>query len=134
MRSVRGNGFFRVFAIFLVCNLLYLTGGCASKMTVMTTPSEADVYVKGEHIGKSPATYNGTSGLPDSTVEVEAKKEGYKDTKKLVKREPNVIYILLSVLIFLPGILWSFDLPENVNITLEPEDQQQPSQKSPGEA
>jgi hypothetical protein len=121
-------------AAVVVCNLLYLTSGCASRMIVRTTPSDADVTVDGEPVGKSPATWSGKSGLPNKSVMVEAKKEGYKDAEKVVERDDlNAGYLILSILFFVPGILWSWEYPDSVNLTLEPQDQQPQAQGQPQE-
>jgi hypothetical protein len=80
-----------------MCNLLYLSCGCASRINVITTPSEADVTVDGAPVGKSPATWTGKSGLPNKSVVVEAKKDGYKDAQKVVERDDlNAGYLVVD--------------------------------------
>lgn len=114
------HGFWRK-AVALALALSVLgASGCASKMMVRTNPEGAEVYVDGEPLGKSPATWEGTSGLPNKTVTVEARKEGYEDAVKNVKRsELNAGYMVVGILLFWPAILWSWEWPDSVALELE---------------
>ena len=123
MKRMRKSFWFRLSALIVLCNFALLTGGCACKMMINTDPQGADVFVEGEPIGKSPATWTGKSGLPGKKVLVEAKKEGYQDATKLVDRDDlNTGYAVMSFLFLFLGFLWSWEYPDSVYLHLEPEE------------
>ncbi len=129
MTMWKNQAWFKVSAMVVLFGFAYLATGCASKMMIKTMPEGADVYVDGEHLGESPATYEGKSGLPDKTITVEAKKQGYKDAQKTVKREADIAQVVIGILFFLPAIFWAWYWPDETTLKLEPAEQESVQQE-----
>lgn len=70
-----GNGM-RVFAIILVASFLLVTSGCVErKLTIVTEPADAVVWLNDEEIGTTPVTVN-FNWYGDYSVRIE--KPGYE--------------------------------------------------------
>ncbi|MFQ5657525.1 MAG: PEGA domain-containing protein [Candidatus Methylomirabilales bacterium] len=105
-------------SILVVLGLLLLVSSCASTMMVFTKPGDAEIYVDGEMIGRSPVLYAGESSL-DGGVKVTARLPGYQERTVLVSREANAAHLGESVLF--PFVMpWGWYLPDAVHIQLEP--------------
>jgi hypothetical protein len=72
-------------AILLFAVLLILSG-CASSTMIKSVPSEADVYINGELVGKTPYLYTDTR-VSFSPVMIDIVKEGYKPLYTSFRRD-----------------------------------------------
>lgn len=114
----------RALAPLLAC--VTALAGCSHTVTVYSVPPGAEIYVDGRSIGRSPATFEERSGF-HRTVEIRAELEGHgpwseqheqKEPSKLLA--PSLVggYFLLLPFI---GVLWGYQLEDQVTIFLEPE-------------
>ena len=76
----------RTMRALLLAVLLFPASACVErKLTIVTVPSLADVYVDGAHVGRSPLTlpftYYGTS-------EIVVRKDGYVTQQRMETRQP----------------------------------------------
>lgn len=91
----------RIEIVLGLVGLSLLWSGCTSTMMVFTEPSNAEIVVDEETIGKSPVLYAGSLG----GAKVTARLPGYQDSTVDVSRE---LYF------------WGWYLPDAVHIQLEP--------------
>ncbi|HOQ04487.1 MAG TPA: PEGA domain-containing protein [Anaerohalosphaeraceae bacterium] len=110
--------------VLLVAVLLGLNGCVERRLTILTDPPDALVWLNDEEIGRTPVTV-GFNWYGDYKVRIE--KEGYEiiRTNKAMKRPPED-YFPLDFLaeVLWPGtirrdIAWSFTLQPAVNPTAE---------------
>lgn len=90
----------RMRTVLSLVGLSLLWGGCASTTMVFTEPSNAEVLVDGDLIGRSPVLYAGDVG----GAKVTARLPGYHDATVAVSRE--LFY-------------WGLYLPDAVHIRLQ---------------
>ena len=124
MKKFKNSRFSKIMSFAIILSLAFFSVACSTKMRVNTDPNGADVYVDGEHQGKSPVTYDAKSGPPSSgDINVVAKKEGYKDAEKNVERsEMNTTnFVVGLILLGVPALLWSWEYPSSINLMLQPE-------------
>ncbi len=107
----------------LILASLSLTSCLSTKVTFNSNVEGADVYVDGEHIGKTPVTEkigNGIWNWPDITV----KKAGYKSIKDVqLKKEVKVPTLVLGILFEYP-LLWVYGPCPQQYFVLEEETKQ----------
>lgn len=103
--------------IFLI--IMFFTVGCASTMVIESDVPGSEVYVDGELIGPSPATYSGKSGL-NKSAEITVKKDGYENAHKVVTQQIGTGHIVACLLLFWPCALWSAYWPNHVNVAQRP--------------
>lgn len=103
--------------------LCIFTMGCASSVAIFSQPEGAEVYVDGQFVGKTPATYTDTAIVGTSHI-VEVKMEGYKPTRGNFSRSSvfNSGACLGGALVLIP-FLWVMDYPKSLTYKLEPEPQ-----------
>lgn len=66
--------------------VLIILSGCASSTMIKSVPSEADVYINGELVGKTPYLYTDTK-VSFSPVMVDIVKEGYEPIYTSFRRD-----------------------------------------------
>lgn len=93
------------FSIFLIIIL----SGCASSTMIRSVPSDADVYINGELVGKTPYLYTDTK-VSFSLVMVDIVKEGYEPINTTFRRDEefNPGTFIGGVFIW-PIWLWSLE-------------------------
>ena len=106
----------KLIAIFAV--LAFGAVACSHRVTINTNPPGAKVYVDGNLIGVSPASFVEKSGFGKS-YQLKVEKEGYQTLNTTEKQTVNVLYLVLSILLCLPAILFSFTLEDSYTYTLQ---------------
>lgn len=107
-----------LFSAFL--GLLILFGSCTSTTLITTDPPQADVYINGEYVGKSPVPYEDEKIIfSDNTVRIT--KEGYQEYYDFFSKneEPNVGAIIGGFFIW-PVWLWAFEYKPEHHYKLQP--------------
>jgi serine/threonine protein kinase/WD40 repeat protein len=84
-------------------------------LEVYTTPSDAEVYVNGDFIGKTPLTDYAISA---GTYQVSIRKEDYQEIKEVVAISPGKLTTLNRELKLLPAILTITTTPSGANVYL----------------
>lgn len=120
----------RLFAVVLLCSLVWMSFGCAAlftsgrgKVSASSNPSGAEVWVNGEKMGQTPVTLRlKTKGEYTVTI----KKEGYKEQVFRVTNKVGVGWVVLDILAgLLPVIVdaatgsWYVFNEESFNAELE---------------
>lgn len=82
--------------------VLVLATGCLHNAVITTDPEGAEVWVQGQFLGASPATYRSRSGVPD-TVTVRVEKPGYEPIK--AAQIDKVYRADLSLLLLIPAFV-----------------------------
>lgn len=103
----------KLLAILLV--IMFISVGCASKMVIRGDVPGSEVYVNGELIGSSPATYSGKSGL-NKQADIMLRHDGYADAHKVVTQEVATGQLVVCLLLFWPCVLWTAYWPANTMV------------------
>jgi hypothetical protein len=107
-----------------ILGIAVLVSGCASSTVLSTTPSDADIYIQGQRLGKTPYTYSDRKIAGASTM-VTFKKEGYEDYNTTIRKNKKLnVGALLSGLLLVYPLFWvlgydkahSYDLEEEVAV------------------
>ncbi len=112
----------RNLTILIAGLLLFTTVGCVSstKVTFNTDTPDAEVYVDGELIGKTPVTAKLSNAVwEDPTITI--KKEGYKTINSNVQKEVKAANIIFGICLNAPAFLWCYGPKANQNFMLTPE-------------
>ena len=112
---------------------LLLSAACSHAVIIDSDPTGAEIKVNGEKLGKSPVTYNETTGW-EKVYDVEAAAPGYKPMRKEIKQQEWNIPVSvasggcslllgtpLSIIGAVPliGLFWARQLPDRVVISME---------------
>ena len=89
----------RVVAAVLAATILF--SGCAHSARIATEPEDADIYVNGIPLGKSPKNFLTRSGLP-AVYYVRIEKAGYKPLKDVTiesayRADASLLLLLLAI-------------------------------------
>ena len=76
----------RFMRLVAASTVLQLTAGCASTTLIRSEPGEANLYIDGSKVGKTPYTYSDTK-IVGSVTRIRLTKEGYEDFETLMKRD-----------------------------------------------
>ncbi|HAK97079.1 MAG TPA: hypothetical protein DCM87_19325 [Planctomycetes bacterium] len=95
------NSFLARAAIGLLAAVV-LCSGCAQTTRFNTEPEEADIYVNGVPLGKSPKNYQSRSGLP-KVYYVKVEKPGYKALKDVTiestyRADESLVLLLFGII------------------------------------
>lgn len=93
--------------------------GCASSTIIKTAPDDAKVYIDGNLVGTSPASYSDTA-VSGTTKAVMLKKEGYKDKTVLIRKEEPQVGPIIGGMFFLFPFIWTLGYPDSYTFELEP--------------
>ena len=106
----------------VVCLMVFLTGCVERKLTIVTEPQEAVVWLNDEEIGVTPVTVN-FNWYGDYTVRIE--KPGYEilNTHQLLKRPAHDVFPLD----FFAEVLWPGTIEDSYTWTFQMEPFQQAS-------
>jgi len=106
----------------VVCLMVFLTGCVERKLTIVTEPQEAVVWLNDEEIGVTPVTVN-FSWYGDYTVRIE--KPGYEilNTHQLLQRPAHDVFPLD----FFAEVLWPGTIEDSYTWTFQMEPFQQAS-------
>ena len=92
---------------------------CSHRVTFNTQPPGAKVYVDGNLIGVSPASFVEKSGFGKG-YSIRIEKEGYQTLNTSEKQVINVLYLVLSLVFACPiGLLFMMTLEDQYNYTLQ---------------
>ena len=116
MTTMKSSKVVKVIAVLVV--LAFGAVACSHRVTLNTNPPGAKVYVDGQLIGVSPASFVEKSGF-GKTYQIKIEKEGYQTMNTTEKQVINVMYLVLSILFCLPAIFWSFTLEDQYTYTLQ---------------
>ncbi|MDP3233746.1 MAG: PEGA domain-containing protein [Myxococcales bacterium] len=101
--------------------LLSMCLGCTSSTIINSRPDRAMVTVDGQNLGEAPAQWSDTvwAGTKNS---VRLSMPGYRDTNAIISADQwSVGRVIISILCFLPGLLWSTDYRPSYEFALQPE-------------
>ena len=99
--------------------------GCSSSTVISTEPSDADLYINGMKVGKTPYTYADTK-IIGSTTSLKFKKEGYKDFEVALKRNEEVnVGTVIGGIFFLAPFLWVMEYLPSHHYELEKVEKQE---------
>ncbi|HEX8441263.1 PEGA domain-containing protein [Archangium sp.] len=100
---------------------LVFSVGCASTTIIRTEPGEANLYIDGSKVGKTPYTYEDTKVVGSST-RVRITKEGYKDFETVLKRDEEFqVGPCIGGFFFLVPWLWIMGYKPEHTYELTPE-------------
>lgn len=105
---------------------------CTSSTVISSRPTGANVYVDGMDIGPSPAQWSSTvwAGTKNN---VRLTLPGYSDAQSIISADQwSVGRVVVSVLCFLPGLLWSTDYRPSYEFALQPLQTYSPGYPPPG--
>jgi len=119
-------------AVLALLLALSLALGCASSTQIITAPPDANVFINGEYIGRSPATH--TDRKSNGAVnQVRVEKTGYEPFETSFTRDEKVNWwMLIPTLCLIVPIIWIMDYrPERMYLLrpLPQEAQAVPSEK-----
>ena len=99
---------------------LALTTGCTSTTLINSRPDGAAVSIDGVNVGKTPATWSSTVWVgTKNSVQLSA--PGYQPTTSFISADQwNVGKLVISIICFLPGILFSTEYRPSYEFTLQP--------------
>ena len=114
---------------FVACAIatFLAAAGCAHTVNLNSYPEGAKVYVDGEEIGETPATYHETTGWGESHL-VRIEKDGYQPASRVVDQSgwhsglvvASVVGGLFLCWPALGGIAFSRQMPGVVEFDLKP--------------
>ena len=92
--------------------------GCASTTLIKSNPPGAKLQVDGQSVGETPYFY--TDKAASGTVKTVAlKKEGYKDSNGLVRREKLSASALIGGIFLIVPFVWILEYPSQYNFEME---------------
>jgi len=95
----------------MIITLLF--SNCASTTIIQSVPSNADLYLNGELVGKTPYPHTDTK-IVGSTSNVALKKDGYEDFKASFSRDEEVdVGAIIGGLFILVPFLWTMKYKES---------------------
>ncbi|MGP1455793.1 MAG: PEGA domain-containing protein [Treponema sp.] len=105
----------------LLVMVIAMVSSCVTRTNVIfnTDVAGADVYVDGEHIGKTPVTKSLSNAVwedPDILI----KKDGYQDMYLGVKKEVKVVNLVCGLLLWWPSLLWVYGPTAHQHYLLSP--------------
>ncbi len=117
----------------LIALTLLAATGCASTTVIESRPSGAKVRLNGATVGRTPYVHSDTE-FSGTAKNFSVEMEGYESRQVVVKRDQwGNGKTVLSILFFLPGLLWSAEYPPQQLVELEStSDQARPAQEGLG--
>jgi hypothetical protein len=103
--------------IVLVTVICFLVG-CSSSTLIKSDPPAAKLYLDGQYKCETPCTYKDTAPAGSSKT-VLLKKEGYKDTTGLIKKEELVVGPLIEPILVLFPFIWIPGYPSEYTFEME---------------
>jgi len=106
----------RISAMF---TFLILTN-CTSSTIISSRPTGANVVVDGQNLGEAPAQWSDTvwAGTKNN---VQLSLPGYIDSRSIIAADQwSIGRVVVSVLCFFPGLLWSTDYRPSYEFALQP--------------
>ncbi|MEI7802437.1 MAG: SHOCT domain-containing protein [Bacteroidota bacterium] len=91
-------------ALLFTASIIFLSS-CVSTTLLQTTPSGANVYVKGQNMGTTPYSYSDTK-IVGSTTPISFKKDGYQDLNITLHRTEQIDIAPAVVGFFVLWPLW----------------------------
>lgn len=107
--------------ICLLCCFIVMLVSCVTStlVTFNTSVPGADVYVDGEHIGKTPTEKKMSNGVWED-AKIIIKKEGYQDLHTNVQKDIKPVNLIIGLLLWWPSLLWVHGPKSQQNYLLTP--------------
>lgn len=84
-----------------------LFNSCASSTLITSEPPGAELYINGQHVGKTPFTYSDTR-IIGNTVDITLEKEGYIPLRTFFTRTEDVdVGAIVGGIFVWPAFLWA---------------------------
>ena len=103
--------------IVLVTAICFLVG-CSSSTMIKSNPPAAKLYLDGQYKCETPCTHKDTAAAGSSKT-VLLKKEGYKDTTGLIKKEELAVGPLIGGILVLFPFIWILKYPSEYTFEME---------------
>ena len=101
----KNNNFLKSIAVLMAMTVLL--SSCASTTMIQTNVDEADLYLNGENVGKTPYKHRDTK-IVGSTTEVRLEKEGYETLQTSFSRDEKAdVGAIIAGVFFLFPFLWT---------------------------
>lgn len=114
----------RIFTILITSILLFTVISCVSStnVTFNTDTPNAEIYVDGNLIGKTPVTTELSNAIwEDPTITI--KKEGYRTLNSSVQKELKAVNVVFGIFLNPPAFLWCYGPKQFQNFSLVPENE-----------
>jgi len=104
--------------LIALTTVFFLLFGCASTTLIKSNPPGAKLQVDGQSVGETPYFY--TDKAAAGTVKtVTLKKEGYKDSNGLIRREKLSVPALIGGIFLIVPFVWILEYPSQYNFEME---------------
>jgi len=104
--------------LIALTTVFFLLFGCASTTLIKSNPPGAKLQVDGQSVGETPYFY--TDKAAAGTVKtVTLKKEGYKDSNSLIRREKLSVPALIGGIFLIVPFVWILEYPSQYNFEME---------------
>ncbi len=107
--------------------LISMCLGCTSSTIINSRPDRAMVSVDGQNLGEAPAQWSETVWAGTKNT-VRLSLPGYRDANGIIAADQwSIGRVVISILCFLPGLLWSTDYRPSYEFALQPDDNGYPA-------